>query len=108
MDFTGLSDAPGTRPVAGRPAPADHRQADYFVQMLAQRRRLSEHRIDQYRRAIAASESNGDADGAAQFRRMVCSEEQDRQTLDGLIEGLRRRFAAGADTAPGHLAEIAR
>lgn len=74
-------------------ATADHRQADYFLRLLAQNRRLSEHRIDQYHKAIAVSESNGDVEGAANFRRMMCSEEQDRQTLDGLIEKLRRRFA---------------
>jgi hypothetical protein len=78
------------------PAMADHRQADYFLRLLAQSRRLSEHRIDLYHKAIAAFEANGDAEGAASFRRMVCSEEQDRQTLDGLIENLHRRFASGA------------
>ena len=78
------------------PAMADHRQADYFLRLLAQSRRLSEHRIDQYHKAIAAFEANGDAEGAASFQRMVCSEEQDRQTLEGLIENLRLRFASGA------------
>jgi hypothetical protein len=76
------------------PAMADHRQADYFLRLLAQSRRLSEHRIEQYHKAIAAFEANGDVEGAASFRRMVCSEEQDRETLDGLIENLRRRFAS--------------
>jgi hypothetical protein len=78
------------------PAMADHRQADYFLHLLAQSRRLSEHRIEQYHKAIAAFEANGDVEGAASFRRMVCSEEQDRETLDGLIENLRRRFASAA------------
>jgi hypothetical protein len=77
-------------------AAADRRQADYFLRLLAQSRRLSEHRIDQYRKAIAISESEGDVEGAANFRRMMCSEEQDRRTLDGLIEKLRERFAPGA------------
>jgi hypothetical protein len=77
-------------------ATADHRQADYFLGLLAQNRRLSEHRIGQYHKAIAICESNGDDEGAANFRRMVCNEEQDRQTLDGLIEKLRARFAPGA------------
>lgn len=75
---------------------ADHRQADYFLRLLAQSRRLSEHRIEQYHKAIAAFEANGDVEGAESFRRMVCREEQDRQTLNGLIEKLRRRFAPGA------------
>lgn len=76
-------------------ATADRRQADYFLRLLAQTRRLSDHRIDQYRKAIAVSESSGDVEGADNFRRMVCSEEQDRETLDGMIEKLRRRFAPG-------------
>ncbi|HWF27441.1 MAG TPA: hypothetical protein VG327_03520 [Mycobacterium sp.] len=121
MDFAGLSDERAARPVAahksngardrharaGRSvvradsasaaaATADQAQADYFLRVLAQRRRLGEHRIDQYRKAIAISESNGDSEGAANFRRMLCSEEQDRQTLDRLIEKLRRRFEPGA------------
>jgi hypothetical protein len=77
-------------------ATADRRQADYFLRLLAQSRRLSDHRIDQYQKAIAISESNGDVEGAASFRRMMCGEEQDRQTLDGMIDKLRRRFPAGA------------
>ena len=77
-------------------ATADRRQADYFLRLLAQSRRLSDHRIDQYQKAIAISESSGDVEGAANFRRMVCGEEQDRQTLDGMIEKLRRRFAPAA------------
>jgi hypothetical protein len=78
------------------PAAADHRQADYYLRLLAQSRRLSEHRIEQYHKAIATSESNGDVEGAANFRRMVRIEEQDRQAVDGLIENLRRRFASAA------------
>ncbi|MFZ1176718.1 MAG: hypothetical protein WAO15_10725 [Mycobacterium sp.] len=74
------------------PDTADHRQADYFVRLLTQRRRLIDHRIDEYEKAIATSEANGDVDAACSFRRMTCAEEQDRQTLDGLIERLRRRF----------------
>jgi hypothetical protein len=84
-------------------ATADHRQADYFLRLLAQSRRLSEHRIEQYHKAIAAFEANGDVEGAASFRRMACSEEQDRQTLNGLIEKLRRRFAPAA---PGEVPSI--
>jgi hypothetical protein len=90
------------------PAMADHRQADYFLRLLAQSRRLSEHRIDQYHKAIAAFEANGDAEGAASFRRMVCSEEQDRQTLEGLIENLRLRFASSAPSEVPSLPRKAR
>lgn len=72
---------------------ADHLQAEYFVRLLTQNRRLIEHRIDEYRKAIAAAEAKGDGEGARVFRRMTLGEEEDRQSLDGMLEGLRRRFA---------------
>ncbi|OIN77943.1 hypothetical protein BST29_13610 [Mycobacterium malmoense] len=72
---------------------ADHRQADYFLRLLAQSRRLVDHRIGQYHKVIAQAEADGDAEAACGFRRMARVEEQDRQTLDGLIENLHRRFA---------------
>ncbi|OMC10139.1 MULTISPECIES: hypothetical protein [unclassified Mycobacterium] len=77
---------------AAAAAMADRRQADYFLRLLAQSRRLSEHRIDRYHQAIAVCESNRDAEGAANFRHMLRGEEQERQSLDGMIEGLRQRF----------------
>jgi hypothetical protein len=80
----------------GAPETADHRQAEYFLRLLTQSRRLSDNRIDQCHQAIATSEANGDVEGAASFRRIARIEEQDRQTLDGLIENLRRRFPLGA------------
>lgn len=91
------SESQSTLPVdrvaeGGPPDTADHQQAEYFVRLLIQSRRLSEHRIDEYRKAIASSEANGDADAAGSFRRMARMEEQDRETVDGLIEQLYRRF----------------
>lgn len=77
---------------------ADHRQAEYFLRLLAQSRRLADHRIDRYRKAIATAEANGDVDGAIGFRRVARIEEQDRQTLDSLIENLRRRFPLGVSS----------
>lgn len=77
---------------SGAPDTADQLQADYFLQMLASRRRLIDRRIDEYQRAVAASEANGDVDGACSYRRMMRIEEQDRRTLDGMIDKLRRRF----------------
>ena len=56
-------------------------------------RRLSDHRIDEYRKAITTAEANGDAEGARVFRRMMLGEEQDRQSIDGMIDGLRLRFS---------------
>jgi hypothetical protein len=87
---------------------ADQRQAEYFLRLLAQSRQLSEHRIDQYHKAIATSESSGDVEGAATFRRMARLEEQDRQTLDGLIENLRRRFVSCAPSEISSIPEQAR
>ena len=78
---------------AAAAAMADRRQADYFLRLLAQSRRLSQHRIDRYHQAIAVCESDGDAEGVANFRRMLSGEEQERQTLDGMIKKLRGRFA---------------
>ncbi len=81
---------------------ADQLQADYFVRLLMQNRRLIDHRIDEYRKATAAAEAKGDAEGARAFRRLMLGDEHDRQSLDGMIDGLRRRFArrAPADVVP--------
>ncbi|OBI03818.1 hypothetical protein A5714_03990 [Mycobacterium sp. E2462] len=103
--------ARGARPVQPPPplgdAPpddADHRQADYFVRLLAQRRRLIDQRIDSYHRAIAAADAKGDADAAAGFRRLTRIEEQDVQALDTMIDKLHRRFARPAAPARAHVA----
>lgn len=74
------------------PDAADHRQADYFMRLLAQSRRLVDQRIDEYHQAIAAAQINGDVEAAGSLRRMARIEEQDRQTLDGMLEKLQRRF----------------
>jgi hypothetical protein len=81
-----------TEPVASVPDTADQLQADYFLQLLTQQRRLVEHRVDEYQKAILNFEANGDVDAACNFRRMMRIEEQDRQALDGMIEKLCRRF----------------
>lgn len=81
--------------VVESPAPtqtADQRQADYFVRLLAQRRCHIDHRIDEYHKAIVGAETVGDSEGAGGLRRMARTEEQDRKTVDGLIENLHRRF----------------
>jgi hypothetical protein len=75
---------------------ADYLQAEYFLRMLAQSRRHIEHRIADYHKAIAAAQAAGDTEGAATFRRMEHAEEQDRQTLEGLVQNLRRRFPVRA------------
>ena len=79
---------------------ADQRQAEYFLRMLAQSRHHVDHRIGTYQKAIAAAEAAGDTEGAGGLRRTAWAEEQDRQTLDGLIENLRRRFPV---RAPGEV-----
>jgi hypothetical protein len=81
---------------AAAPDAADQRQADYFLRLLSQNRRVVDHRIDGYHKAIAVAEANGDTEGACGLRRMARIEEQDRNTLDGLIENLHRRFPARA------------
>jgi hypothetical protein len=73
---------------------ADQRQADYFLRLFMQNRRLLEQRIDGYHKAIAVAEARGDSESASVFRRSARAEEQERNTLDALIENLQRRFPA--------------
>lgn len=89
--------APSDRPAdvvdpSGAPDTADQLQADYFLQMLTSRRRLIDRRIDEYHKAVAASEAGGDLEKAGDYRRMTRIEEHDRQTLDAMIDKLHRRF----------------
>lgn len=79
-------------PAAAAADAADRRQAEYFVRLLMQNRRLMDHRIDEYQQAIAAAEADGDADAAGNFRRLSRLEQQDRQSIDGMLEKLRKRF----------------
>ena len=72
---------------------SDHRQADYFLRLLTQRRQRVEDRINKYRRAIATAEASGAVDYAGAYRRKMRIEEEDRQILEGLIGRLQRRFA---------------
>jgi len=101
MDLAGLTDVPprvgatGVTPdgsAAAAAESADRRQAEYFLGLLLQRRRLIDHRIDESRRAVVAAEKGGDAERAYGLRRTAHGEEQDRRILDGLIENLHRRF----------------
>ncbi|GBG38412.1 hypothetical protein [Mycobacterium montefiorense] len=71
---------------------ADQRQADYFLRLLNQNRRLIDQRIDGYHKAIAVAEARDDAESASVFRRTARIEEQERKALDRLIENLQRRF----------------
>ena len=84
--------ASGFSQPAAAPEIADHRQADYFLGLLTQRRRICDDRIDKCQQAIAIAEGNGDVEGAARFRPLLRIEQQDRQVVDGLIENLHRRF----------------
>jgi hypothetical protein len=92
-------------PAASRPAgetdrvaaiaeAADQRQADYFLRLLHQNRRVVEHRIEGLRKAIAGADANGTAEGASNLRRLARVEEQERQALTALIDKLQRRFPA--------------
>jgi hypothetical protein len=77
---------------------ADLRQADYFLRLLTQNRRIVEHRIEGFRKAIAGAEVSGNTEGVSGLRRMARTEEQEREALNGLIENLHRRFP-GRSTA---------
>lgn len=77
---------------------ADQRQADYFLRLLSQNRRVVEHRIEGYRKAIAGAEATGNTEGAAGLRRMARIEEQEREALTSLIDKLQRRFPAPGTT----------
>ncbi|WP_322861252.1 hypothetical protein U8D42_11665 [Mycobacterium europaeum] len=79
---------------------ADRRQADYFVRLLLQNRRLIDQRIDDYQKAIATAQANGDVDAVGNLRRMERTEEQDRDSVDGMLEKLRRRFARSSPGQP--------
>ena len=82
-------------PPAAAAETADRLQADYFRRLLGQNRRHIEHRIGEYQKAITTAEAAGDTEGASSLRRMARVEQQERQTLDGLIEKLQRRFPPG-------------
>jgi hypothetical protein len=81
---------------AGRSAePAadpDHLQADYFLRLLIPRCRQIDRKIDQHQKAIAIAETGGASDDAHRIRSMLRIDEQERQTLKALIDGLQQRF----------------
>lgn len=79
------------------PDSADQLQADYFVRLLAGRRGFIDQRIEEYQRKIGTAEAKGDLDAVANLRRLVRVAEQDRRTLDVLIDKLRRRFVRRAE-----------
>ncbi|WP_231122574.1 hypothetical protein [Mycobacterium colombiense] len=74
------------------PDSADQLQADYFVRLLGGRRGFIDQRIEEYQRKIGTAEAKGDLDAVANLRRLVRIAEQDRRTLDALLDKLRRRF----------------
>lgn len=80
--------------VAPDPDTPDALQADYFLRLLAGRRGLIDQRIDECQRKIVTAEAKGDADAGANFRHLLRIAEQDRLTVDTLIDKLRRRFTA--------------
>ncbi len=91
-------------PLAAVRETADHLQADYFLRLLTQSRRLVDHRIDEYAEAIAAADTSGDVEAARNLRRMASAEEQERRVLDDMIEKLRRRFPG---RTPGEVPTVA-
>ncbi|MGV0160090.1 hypothetical protein ACRU3B_11680 [Mycobacterium colombiense] len=79
---------------------ADQQQADYFVRLLAGRRGFIDQRLEEYQRKIGTAEAKGDVDAVANLRRLVRAAEQDRRTLDGLIDKLRQRFVRRPGAGP--------
>jgi hypothetical protein len=73
-------------------ADPDHLQADYFLRLLIPSCRRIERKIDQQHKAIAIAETRGAPDHAHRIRRMLRIDEQERQTVKALIDGLQRRF----------------
>ena len=92
--------AADVEPAAAANETADYLQAEYFLRLLVQNRRHIDHKIAEYQKAIATAQAAGDTEGAATLRRMEHTEEQDRETLDGLIQNLRGRFPV---RAPGEV-----
>lgn len=70
----------------------DHLQADYFLRLLVPSWRRIDRKIDQHHKAIAIAETRGEPDHADRIRGMLRIDEQERQTLKALIDGLQRRF----------------
>jgi hypothetical protein len=95
----GVRDGWATAGEAEAPDAADHRQAAYFLQVLAQRRRVSDERINKFQKGLAIAHADGDVEGASGFRRLLRGEEHDRQVVDEMIENLRRRFSTNVRTS---------
>lgn len=70
----------------------DHRQADYFLRLLTQNCARIDRQIGQYQKVIAIAETRGAVDYGRRLRQMMRIEEQERQTVEGLIDRLQRRF----------------
>jgi len=73
-------------------ADPDHLQADYFLRLLIPSCRRIDRKIDQHHKAIAIAETRCDHDHADRIRRLLRIDEEERQTLKELIDGLQRRF----------------
>jgi hypothetical protein len=73
-------------------ADRDHLQAAYFLRLLIPSYRQIDRKIDEHHKAIAIAETRGEPDDADRIRRMLRIDEEERQTLKALIDGLQRRF----------------
>ena len=88
MDRPAIDPRHSAAPVAD----PDHLQADYFLRLLVPSWRRIDRKIDQHHKAIAIAETGGAPDHAHRIRRMLRIDEQERQTVKALIDGLQRRF----------------
>jgi hypothetical protein len=76
---------------AARPS-ADERQGAYFIELLSQHLRRIDSRIGKCRTAMADAQAAGDAENFRGFRRLLKIEQQERSTVEDLLENLNRRF----------------
>jgi len=71
---------------------ADHRQAEYFLRLLAENCLDIDQQIDRYQKAIAIAEASGATEHGGRLQSAMRAEQQERQTLTELIDALQRRF----------------
>jgi hypothetical protein len=75
---------------------ADQSQAVYYHRMLSEFCLEIDQRVASYHAMLARYERTGNRDDIRRVWRMIRAEERQRQTLDRMIDKLRRRFPVPA------------
>jgi hypothetical protein len=75
---------------------ANRSQGRYFLRVLNEHCVEIDRRIAKYQAEVTKYESRGSVDHACRCRRMIRSEERDRQQVDWMIDALHRRFTSAA------------